>query len=337
MLTIDGSKGEGGGQILRTALTSSLLTGRPFRIERIRASRRRPGLLHQHLTAVRAAAEIARAETEGARYGSDSLTFQPDKVRPGSYRFAIGTAGSTGLVLQTVLVPLLTADGESELIIEGGTHNEGAPSFEFLDLTLAPLLRRMGADLSLSLDRPGFYPAGGGRIRALIGPTAWNRLDLPDRGAIRSVWARGVVSRLPISIAERELNLVGRELGLDEENLVAVRVDADGPGNVLILAVESEHITGVFTGFGRRGLRAEEVARGVTEEVQHYLDSGVAVGTHLANQLQLPFTQSGGGSFLTLQPTAHFKTNLDVLSNFFELEITANPVGRNVMLEFKVN
>ncbi|HEX6299424.1 MAG TPA: RNA 3'-terminal phosphate cyclase [Acidimicrobiia bacterium] len=336
MLALDGSQGEGGGQILRTALACSLLTGVPFSIEKIRAARHRPGLLPQHLAAVRAAAEIADAATEEAILGSETLTFEPGEVRAGEYHFDIGTAGSTGLVLQTVLVPLLSADGESRLVIEGGTHNEGAPPFEFLDLSFTPLLRRMGAELTLFLEKPGFYPVGGGRIRALVGNATWRRLDLLERGAIRSVWARSLVSRLPLSIAHRELAVVEKGLDWPKESLTAEAIDADGPGNALILVVESERVTEVFTGFGRRGLPAEEVASRTVAKTRRYLDSGVAVGLHLADQLLVPLTQSKGGSFLTSEPSTHFATNADVIDRFFDLKITTRPMGENLVVDCRV-
>lgn len=337
MLSIDGSKGEGGGQILRTSLTCSLLTGVPFHIERIRAGRRRSGLLPQHLAAVNAAAEIGAARTEGATPGSETLAFHPGEIHPGSYRFDIGTAGSVGLVLQTVLVPLLAADGESQLVIAGGTHNEGAPPFEFLNLGFAPLLRRMGADLSLSLERMGFYPAGGGRIRVRIGNAAWERLELTRRGSIRSVSAHAVVSRLPLSIAERELAVVRDQLGWPEENLQAVAVDTDGPGNALMLTVETEYVTEVFTGFGRRGLPAEEVASRAVAATSSYLDSGVAIGTHLADQLLLPLTQAGGGNFHTMQPSKHFVTNVGIIERFFDLRLTISRAGKGVMIDCRAH
>jgi RNA 3'-terminal phosphate cyclase (ATP) len=332
MLVLDGSKGEGGGQILRTALACSLLTGAPFRIERIRGRRRRPGLLPQHLAAVEAAAEIARAETKGDALGSQTLSFEPGQVRAGEYHIDIGTAGSTGLVLQTVLIPLLSAAGESHLVIEGGTHNEGAPPFEFLDLSFAPLLRAMGADLTLALEKPGFYPVGGGRIRARVGNATWRRLELPNRGAIGSVSARALVSRLPFSIAERELAVVEKELNWPKERLTVSALEADGPGNALILVVESEHVTQTFTGFGRRGLPAEEVALGAAEETRRYLEAGVAVDVHLADQLLVPLTQSGGGSFLTMDPSTHFVTNADVIGRFFRVAIEIRPIGSNVII-----
>jgi RNA 3'-terminal phosphate cyclase (ATP) len=336
MLLLDGSEGEGGGQILRTALACSLLTGVPFSIENIRAARRRPGLLPQHLAAVRAAAEIASAETEGAILGSETLTFDPGEVRAGEYHFDIGTAGSTGLVLQTVLVPLLSADGESRLVIEGGTHNEGAPPFEFLDLSFAPLLRRMGAELTLSLEKPGFYPVGGGRVRVRIGNATWRRLDLLERGAIRAVWARALVSRLPLSIAHRELAVVEEGLDWPEECLTASAIDAGGPGNALVLVVEGAQVTEVVTGFGRRGLPAEAVASRAVAKTRRYLDSGVAVGVHLADQLLVPLTQSRGGSFLTLEPSGHFTTNAGVIGRFFGLNITTRPIGENVVIDCRV-
>lgn len=336
MLSLDGSQGEGGGQILRTALACSLLTGMPFAIERIRAARRRPGLLPQHLAAVRAAAEIANAATEGAILGSETLTFEPGEIRAGKYHFDIGTAGSAGLVLQTVLVPLLSADGESQLEIEGGTHNEGAPPFEFLDLSFAPLLRRMGADLTLTLEKPGFYPVGGGRIRVRVGKANWRRLELLERGAVRSVWASALVSRLPLSIAQRELAVVEEGLGWSEECLRASAVEAEGPGNALILVVETEQVTEVFTGFGRRGLPAEEVAAMAVAKTRRYLDSGVAVGVHLADQLLVPLAQTGGGSFLTLEPSGHFTTNAGVVDRFFDLNITTRRIDESVVIDCRV-
>lgn len=336
MLSLDGSIGEGGGQILRTAIACSLLTGVPFRIEKIRAARRKPGLLPQHLAAVTAAAEIANAETEGAILGSKTLTFQPGEVRAGGYHFDIGTAGSTGLVLQTVLVPLLSSDEESQLVIEGGTHNEGAPPFEFLALSFAALLRRMGADLTLSLERPGFYPVGGGRIRVRVGKANWRRLELRERGAIRSVRASALVSRLPLSIAQRELAVVEQTLGWSEECLTASAVEADGPGNALILVVESEQVTEVFTGFGRRGLPAEEVASKAVEETRRYLDAGVAVDMHLADQLLVPLTQSGGGSFFTVEPSTHFASNADVIGRFFDVDLEIRSMRANVIINCQV-
>jgi RNA 3'-terminal phosphate cyclase (ATP) len=161
MLTIDGSQSEGGGQVLRSSLALSLVTGRPFAIENIRAGRKKPGLLRQHLTAVLAAAEVSAAEVEGAALASRRLLFRPGRVRAGDYAFRVGTAGSATLVLQTVLPALLLAEGESTLTLEGGTHNPMAPPVDFLENAYLPLVNRLGPRVKVQLVRPGFYPAGG--------------------------------------------------------------------------------------------------------------------------------------------------------------------------------
>jgi RNA 3'-terminal phosphate cyclase (ATP) len=327
VLVIDGAFGEGGGQILRTSLTASLLTGTPFEIHSIRARRRRPGLLRQHLTAVRAAATIGRADVEGATLGSHRLAFRPGTVRAGSYRFSVGSAGSACLVLQTVLLPLVQA-GTSKVTVEGGTHNEGAPPFEFLDLTFAPLLRRMGVAMELALERHGFFPMGGGAVTMAARGARWRPLSLLERGEVVAVRATALVSRLPVTIAERELAVVRRELGWSEDRLEAVAVDSPGPGNVVLLVVDCEHVTEVFTGFGRRGLPAEKVAAGAVAELRRYLDSGVPAGPHLADQLLLPLVLAGG-RFVTAEPTDHFWTNVEVIRRFFGdvIDVAERPGG----------
>src|SRR5437016_1414247 len=186
MISIDGSEGEGGGQILRTSLALSLVTGQPFRMDRIRAKRQKPGLLRQHLTAVEAAKAVGCAEVMGAAMNSQTLEFRPAVVTPGNYRFAVGTAGSATLVLQTVLPSLLTASSTSTLTLEGGTHNPLAPPFDFLARSFMPLIQRMGPSVELELRRPGFFPDGGGRFHVRIEPVKkLPRLVLLDRGAIR--------------------------------------------------------------------------------------------------------------------------------------------------------
>src|SRR5687768_7428895 len=162
MITIDGSEGEGGGQVLRTSLSLALVTGKPFRIEKIRANRSRPGVMRQHVTAVEAACAIGGAECEELAVGASALTFVPGAVQAGGYRFAVGTAGSTSLVLQTLLPPLILADAPSRLVLEGGTHNMLAPPFDFVERVFLPILNRMGPNVSARLVRPGFYPSGGG-------------------------------------------------------------------------------------------------------------------------------------------------------------------------------
>jgi len=329
MITIDGSQGEGGGQILRTALALSLVTGQPFRMERIRARRPRPGLLKQHLTAVEAARTVGGAAVTGAAMGSQTLEFRPGPVTPGNYHFAVGTAGSATLVLQTVLPALLIASGPSTLTLEGGTHNPMAPPFEFLDRCFMPLIRRMGPSVELELGRPGFYPAGGGRFHAKIQPVKrLSRLDLPERGAIQARQARVLVSKLPEHVAQRELAVIREQLKLrPEECGVDMVSHALGPGNAVVLAIEAEHVTGVFTGFGERGRPAEEVAASAVAAAKAWLEANVPVDEHLADQLLIPMAMAGGGSFRTTKPSLHTTTNAEIIQRFLPVPVKSEPLA----------
>lgn len=317
---LDGSQGEGGGQILRTALSLSMITGTPFRIERIRARRAKPGLLRQHLTAVQAAAEICRAEVAGAEPGSLSLSFRPGRVRGGDYRFAIGTAGSCTLVLQTVLPALWFADRESTLTVSGGTHNPAAPSADFLIRAWLPLLRTMGIDMDIELVRHGFYPAGGGEIRARIRPAAgWRPLELDARGELVSAKATAVVAGVPVEVAKRELDRVRSRLGgIDEE--MRVLSSREGPGNVLMVELQYSRLTEIFTGFGEKGLPAETVADRVARDARAFREGTAAVGEHLADQLLIPLAFAGEGGFTTPVLSSHLRTNLEVIEKFLAVE-----------------
>jgi RNA 3'-terminal phosphate cyclase (ATP) len=330
-IEIDGASGEGGGQVLRSALALSLVTGTPFRIVNIRAGRKRPGLMRQHLTAVGAATEIGGATVNGAEVGSRELTFEPGPVRSGDYRFSVGTAGSATLVFQTVFPALALAKGRSTVTVEGGTHNPMAPPFDFLARAFLPLVERMGPRAAAVLDRPGFYPAGGGRFTVTIDPApAFGPLELLERGELRSRRATAVVAQLAGSIAERELKAVRERLGWDASVCHVRSVDgAVGPGNVVSVEVESEHVTELFTGFGERGVSAERVGAGVADEAREYLAAGVPVGRHLADQLLLPMALGGGGRFRTVRPSSHTTTHVGLLRAFLGSEIQAREVGEN--------
>lgn len=326
MIELDGSQGEGGGQILRSALTLSMITGAPFRIERIRAKRRKPGLLRQHLTAIEAAAAISGARVEGATAGAQSLGFAPNAIRGGDYRFAIGTAGSCTLVLQTVLPALWFADAPATLTVSGGTHNPAAPPADFLIRAWLPLMRRMGAQTEIELLRHGFYPAGGGEIRANVSPSRLLPLDLAGRGELRSVHADAIVAAVPGGVAKRELDVVARAFsGVDTQ--IRELPQREGPGNVLLLEFVHEQVSELLTGFGERGVPAETVAGRVVKEARAWLASGAAVGEHLADQLVLPFALAGGGSFTTNVQSSHLTTNLDVIARFLPVRAQVEPVG----------
>jgi RNA 3'-terminal phosphate cyclase (ATP) len=324
VLEIDGSMGEGGGQVLRTSLALSTLTGRPFEIARIRANRRKPGLMRQHLTAVQAAARVCHAQVEGAELSSQSLRFTPGPAVPGVYECAVGTAGSATLVLQTVLPPLLAAGGPSRVVVEGGTHNPLAPPFDFLERSFLPLVNRMGARISARLERWGFFPAGGGRVVVDVeAPAGLRPIEIHERGDIRERIARARVANLPISIARRELDHVQQALGLPPSSLQAEEVgNAVGPGNVLSVELRLDSHHEVFTAFGQRGVPAEAVAADAVRQVQAYLAGGQPVGDHLADQLLIPLAMAGGGSFRTGPPSRHTLTNLEVVGRFLPVNIT---------------
>jgi len=232
--TINGAMGEGGGQVLRTSLALSICTGQPFKITNIRAGRKKPGLQRQHLTAVRAARDISDAQVEGDEIGSNILSFIPGAVKPGNYHFAIGTAGSTTLLLQAILYPLLLAEKESHLVLSGGTHNTHAPPYDFLAQAFLPLLNRMGPKVTLTIDRYGFYPHGGGQLTVHITPTSRLKgISLKKRGQILTQQARALITEIPEHVAKRELRQVGKKLNWNSLHICQLPSEY-GPGNALL-------------------------------------------------------------------------------------------------------
>jgi RNA 3'-terminal phosphate cyclase (ATP) len=332
MITLDGSQGEGGGQILRTALALSLVTRQPFRIERIRAGRSKPGLLRQHLACVQAAKAVGSAQVEGDSLGSSELVFHPGDIVTGRHEVRIGSAGSTLLVLQTVLPPLMLAGGSSELRLEGGTHNPFAPPFPFIDEAFLPLVCRMGFDVEGMLENPGFFPNGGGRCTFWIRPAkATVPLELPTRSSAPVLSASVCLSALPDTVAERELAVLRRRLGLSEDvcRTDAVRTPM-GPGNSVHVRAGMEGYTEVFSAFGSPGVRAEEVAGAVLEDAVSFLDSGAAVGPYLADQLLLPMALGRGGSFVTGELSGHTRTNIEIIGKFIDAGIACDALDRNL-------
>lgn len=332
MLTIDGSEGEGGGQILRTSLALALVTRRPVRITHIRARRQKPGLLRQHLAAVRAAAKVGAAEVSGAELLSKEVVLRPGGVVTGEHRFSVGSAGSATLVLQTVLPALLLADAPSTLVLEGGTHNPLAPPFPHLVTAFLPLVERMmggggqpagpGPGVTATLERAGFYPAGGGRFVVEVRPArALSPLHLLERGEVKRLSGAALIANLPGAIAAREAEVLRDLLGAEHSFRPEVLRDVAGPGNMVAVTVESEHVTDVFSAFGERGVRAEVVAERAAAETRAYLDAGVPVGEHLADQLLLPMALAGGGSLRTVAPSSHTTTQAALLRKILGAEV----------------
>ena len=329
VLEIDGSRGEGGGQILRTSLALSVITRRPIRLTSIRARRAKPGLQPQHVACVDAAAYICNGGAAGAKVGSGVIDFAPGELRGGEHVWRIGTAGSAGLVLQTVLVPLLLAPERSRIEIVGGTHNKLAPPFDFLDRVYLPALRRMGARVTISIGKYGFYPRGGGKIVCEIEPGPLAGIAFDEASPVRRRLARALVAQLPREIGEREVAVVRRQLGWRSDECGVVEVESPGPGNALVLEVERDGISEVVTAVGERGVPAEKVAAEACQEMTAYLASGVPVGAHLADQLMLPMAVARAGRFRTGPLTLHSTTNLDTIAKFLDtpVKVTTAPAG----------
>ncbi|MCR4407696.1 MAG: RNA 3'-terminal phosphate cyclase [Anaerolineae bacterium] len=356
ILIIDGSYGEGGGQVLRTALSLAALLGRAVRLVNIRAGRPKPGLQAQHLTSVRAVARICNAEVERAKLGSQELTFIPRTApQAGNYALDVadarqgGSAGAASLVFQTLLLPLALAGGQSRLNIRGGTHVEWSPPFDYLKRVYLPTLARMGVQAKVHLEKWGWYPVGGGEMTAVIEgiggeeTTGGERnlrclqgLTLTERGQLLRLRGLSATSNLPRHIAQRQQRQTLqtlRERGFNPHVEVVDDAPSKGQGTVVFLWAEFENVVAGFTAYGRLGKRAEEVAEEACRQFLAYYDSGAALDPHLADQLILPLALAAGESaFTTSQITEHLLTNVWVVEQFlgprFKLEGERGKAGR---------
>ncbi|GAA6143062.1 RNA 3'-terminal phosphate cyclase [Hydrogenophaga sp. 5NK40-0174] len=334
MIEIDGSVGEGGGQILRTALSLSLCSGKPFKLTHIRANRSKPGLLRQHMACVKAALSISRSTATGADLGATSLTFEPGPIRPGDYAFEIGSAGSCMLVLQTVIPPLLAAGGESQVSVIGGTHNPKAPPFPFLLRSWIPLVRQLGCELELTLFRNGFYPAGGGEVECMVRSIAGmlRPFDLTERGKAEDGYLEILAPGLPRYVSQREHERFMATSGWRDDQIRRSSVRAnEGPGNAMIATLPHANLTTVFSEIGSKSVMAETVADRLAGQVRrHHAEEG-ALDDHLADQWTLPLTlavwQSGRAARYTCTAlTPHAMTNFDIIQRFVPVRITATEV-----------
>jgi RNA 3'-terminal phosphate cyclase (ATP) len=347
-IEIDGSQGEGGGQILRTALALSLISGQAFSLVNIRAKRPKPGLMRQHLACVQAAVAVgggpehcqaSDGNGNAVQIGANQLRFTPGPVRGGDYEFAVGSAGSCMLVLQTVLWPLALTTQASNIVLRGGTHNPMAPSATFLS-RMAPYFSGGGqAVYTLDVQRHGFYPAGGGAVRVRIAPPpdGLTAINLMERGAALESWAECLHAGIPKGVASRELDVLGRALGWTEDQLRdrALRSN-EGPGNALQVVLQFEHITEVLTAFGEKSLSAEEVARTVLRETQAYLAHRAPVGEHLADQLMIPMAlaalQGKPGQYWATTTSEHTCTNARVIEQFLPVRFLIEPLDSGTLV-----
>jgi len=325
-IEIDGSMGEGGGQVLRTSLTLSLVTGKPFHLSNIRSRRAKPGLQPQHLASVKAAAGVGQAEVTGDTQGSAELIFHPQKIRSGSYHFDIGTAGATSLVLQTILLPLSLADKTSTVSLTGGTHVPWSPCFHYLDLHWGPYLQAAGMNFKLSLEKAGFYPQGGGVVRASVRPAGQiQSLQLIERGALLRIVGISAFANLDEDIATRQKHQALRRLEplCRDTKIKNIPLPSPGKGTFILLLAEFEHAHACYVALGEKGKPAERVADEACDGLQAMLNSCAGIDEYLADQLLLPLALAQGISELaTPRLTRHLLTNAEVIRKFLPVEIT---------------
>jgi RNA 3'-terminal phosphate cyclase (ATP) len=329
---IDGSYGEGGGQILRTGLALSVLTSRALEIYNIRAKRKKPGLRDQHLVCVQAAQKISGAKVSGAEISSQLLRFEPQKVSPGQYQFDIGTAGSTSLVFQTILLPLGLADDPSEISLIGGTHNPLAPSFHYLKEIFLPMVSQLGIKVEARLEKYGFYPKGGGQVRFFIKQTKMIQpKDFLERGDLQEITGTSLVANLPLSIATRQKLSATRLLKDCSPSIKTEEVKAFSPGTFIFLKAKYQNALAGFSALGERGKPAEKVGEEAAKMFSDYHQSQIALEPHLADQIILYLAASRQSfSFTTSQITNHLRTHIWLLEKFLELKININETENRI-------
>ncbi len=328
LVHIDGAHGEGGGQIVRTALSLSAISGRPFEMTRIRAGRQNPGLRAQHLASVRAVAEVCAAQVEGDEIGSHTLIFAPTTPpQAGVYHWQVGTAGAIGLILQAALWPLALAEGQSTISLVGGTHVEWSPPIDYVREVYLPLLADLGLDARVEIDRWGYYPRGGGAIRAEVcGPAHLHGLTLTERGALRGVSVRSMVSNLPEHILQRQAERADFLLRKQGVKPVVEMQSPPSPGQgtaVWVLA-EYRHARAGFTGYGRLRRPAEAVSEEACKAFVRYHQRQMPVDAHLGDQLLVPLALAGAHSpseYAVEAVTAHLLTNAWVIEQFLDVHI----------------
>jgi RNA 3'-terminal phosphate cyclase (ATP) len=325
-ILVDGSLGEGGGQVFRTSLTLSLLTKKPLHIRNIRANRSSPGLRHQHLTSLQAACRISNANVAGDLLGSQEVFFSPGDIKSGKYAFEIPTAGSTSLVLQTIFLPLAFVSNSSQVVINGGTHVRWSPTYQYLEWQWLSWMEKIGFVGSLKLNNCGYYPEGGGQITCDIFPAGkLKSLNIYERGRMIQIRGCSGVSNLAPEIAKRQrhrlVNRIGSRYPLND--IRSLSYPAKGKGTFLVVVAELEGSMACFSALGEKGKRAEAVADEIVEQVDNFMNTPGCVDPYLPDQLLLPLCFSKGQSRIhTSKITSHLITNAEVIQHFLPIQFT---------------
>jgi len=322
-LRIDGSYGEGGGQVLRTAVSLSAITKRPVEVVGIRTRRKNPGLAAQHLTAVEAISKICNGQLSGAEIGSTRMEFHPSDIKGGRYTFDIGTAGSVTLVLQTLILPAIRADGRCVFEVVGGTDVAWSPSVQYLLHVFCEFLARMGVEVRIEILRRGFYPKGGGRVRATVEPCPRLKpLDLSDRGEFQRIDIWSVASEYLKSnrVAERQAEAARLKLGMDGVRMDAHYAPTFNPGSSIHLHAHYSNSKLGAGALGERGVRAEEVGEAAASDLLKEMSSGASVDVNMSDQLLPYMALAGNGSFTTRELSEHARTNMWLIEQFLRVK-----------------
>ena len=332
MREIDGSYGEGGGQLLRTACALAAITGEPVRLHNIRARRAPPGLAPQHLTAVKAVAALCDAQVEGLELRSPELIFRPGKLRGGEFRFDVGTAGSVTLVLQALLPAALVAGAPVRIHLTGGTDVRGAPPLDYLRFVLLPLLAQMGAEVELTLQRRGYYPRGGGEVEVVVQPRRLKPLRIETPGAVKDIRGIAHVSNLPVHIVTRMQQTAARLLAdiarVEIEQQILGRDQAIGQGGAIVLWARTAHTLLGGSEVAQRGIPAERIAETAAQALREEIIAGATLDIHASDQILIYAALAQGPScFLARTLSSHAQTALWLLRQFFSLRVNTHPAG----------
>ena len=323
MIELDGSEGEGGGQTVRTALSLSAITGQPFHITDIRAGRPDPGLKPQHLAGVRLMQRLCSAQVKGDAVGSRDLTFVPERITSGSYEFDVGTAGSLTLLMQSALPALVASPVETELRLTGGTDVRWSPPVDHYQLVLFPLLRRMGADLELTVERRGFHPRGGGTVRLRVKGGSLSPLRLEERGELVRLLGRACVQNLPERVADRMIASARNVL----PGLVAEKTVTEGacPGAGLTLSAEYRGTIFGWSALGEKGMPAEKVGQEAAIYLRKVMDLGGTLDSRTADQIITYMALARGDSCFTVgKISGHLTSQMRLLPQFLPVSFVVS-------------
>ncbi len=322
MIEIDGSEGEGGGQIVRTSIGLSAITGKSVRICNIRAGRCNPGLQPQHITGIRACAKICGAEVVGDERGCTEIIFKPGKIRGGNYKFDVGTAGAISLVLQTLVLPSIHADAEINMEITGGTHVRWSPSYDYFQHIFCDFLKKVGIEIFVEIGQYGFYPKGGGKVFVNIKPCKeFKKLDLIERGEFKRIDAWSIASEnlKKANVAERQVKGAKNFLNEKFENENILYVPSKSTGSAIHIHAHYENCKIGASSLGEIGKPAEAVGKECAELFKKQINSDACLDEWMADQI-LPYLAFATGRVSVSEVTKHCLTNIWVIEKFLPVK-----------------